>query len=62
MPCIVLDIEVADTFVVNELGIVFDGNVQGYSFRPPERYKLTKQAFSCQKRVRGIVWKKRKIR
>ena len=44
MPCIVLDIELADKSVFKELGDFFDGNVQGYSFDPPKKYKPTKQA------------------
>ena len=54
--CIVLDIELADKNVIKELGVFIDGKVQGYSFRPPAKYKPIKQAFWCTRNLHGIVW------
>ena len=56
LSCIVLDIELADINVIKELGVFIDGNVQGYSFRPPRNYKPTKQAVWCTKDLYGIEW------
>ena len=56
MSCIVLDIELTDKNVIMELGVFTDGKVQGYSFRPPKKYKPTKQAFWCKRNLHGIVW------
>ena len=56
MSCIVLDIELADKNVMKELGVFFDGKVQGYLFRPPKKYKPTKQPFWCKRKLNGIVW------
>ena len=52
----VLDIELADKNVIKELGVFVDGKVQGYSFRPPKKYKPTKQAIWCTRNLHGIVW------
>ena len=56
MFCIVLDIELADKNVAKELGVLIDGNVDGYSFCPPKKYKPTKQAIWCARNLQGIVW------
>ena len=48
---IVLDNELADKNVIRKLGVFIDGNVQGYSFRPPMRYQSTKQAFCCSRNL-----------
>ena len=56
MSCIALDIVLPEKNVVNELGIFFDGNVQGFSFCLPEKYTPTKQAIWCTKNLHGIVW------
>ena len=56
MSCIVLDIELADKNFIKELGVFFDGRVQGYSFRPPKTYKPTKQSFWCTRILHEIVW------
>ena len=54
--CIVLDSELADKNVTKKLGVFIDGNVQGYSFRPPKKYKPTKQAIWCTRNLHGDVW------
>ena len=55
MSCIVLDIQLADKNVIKELGVFIDSKVQGYSFRPPKKYKPTRQAFWCTRNLQGIV-------
>ena len=55
MSGIVLDIELADKNVIEELGVFIGGNVQVYSFRPPEKYKPTKEAVWCTRNLHGIV-------
>ena len=61
MSCNVLDIELADKNVNKELGVFIDGKVQGYSFRPPKKYKPTKQAFWWTRNMHGIVWNRRRL-
>ena len=56
MSFIVLDIEMADKNVIKELGAFIDGKNQGYSFRPPEKYRSTEQAFWCTRNLHGAVW------
>ena len=56
MSWIVLDIELAEKNVNKELGVYIDGKIQGYSFRPPKKYKPTKQAFWSSSNLHGIVW------
>ena len=41
MSLIVLDIELAEKNVVKELGVYIDGQVFGYSFKPPKNYQPT---------------------
>ena len=56
MPCIELDIELADENLLRELGVSINGNVQGYLFRPPKKCEPTKQAFWCTRNLHKIVW------
>ena len=56
MFCIVVYIEWADKNVIKDLGVFTDGKVQGYSFRPPKKYKPRKQTFWCARSLHGIVW------
>ena len=39
---VLVDFEPADINVIDELGVFFDQNVQGYSFRRPKKYKTHK--------------------
>ena len=55
--CIVLDIEPTDKEGIEVLGVIIYSRVQIYSFRPPKKYKPTKQAFCCTRNLHGIVWK-----
>ena len=59
--CNFVDFELADNNVSEELGIFIDGNVQGYSVRPPKRYKPTKQTFFCTRKFHRIVWNSRSL-
>ena len=43
MSLIVLDIELTEKNIIEELGLFFDGSQQGFSFRPPKRFKRNKQ-------------------
>ena len=56
MSCIVPGIQMADINVIKELGVFIDDKAQGYSFRPPKKYKPTKQSFWCTRNWHGIVW------
>ena len=40
---------------IQELGVFLDGKVQGYSFRPPKKYKPTKWAFWSTRNLHGFV-------
>ena len=55
MSCIVLDIDLADLNFFKELAVILHGNVQDFSFRPPRKYKPTKQACWCARSLHGIV-------
>ena len=61
MSCIVLDAELADKNRIKELRGFIDGNVLGYLFRPPKKYKPTKQAVWCTRNLHGIVWNGRRL-
>ena len=54
--CIVLDIDLADKDGIKEFGVLNDGKIQGYSLRPPKKYKPTKQAFWWTKNLHKIAW------
>ena len=43
LSCNMLDIELADKIFIKKLGVSNDGNVQGYPFCPPLKYKPSKQ-------------------
>ena len=53
---IVLDIELADKNFIKELRVPYDGNVQGYSFSLPEKYKPTKQSIWCTRKLHGLMY------
>ena len=56
MSCIVLDIELTDKNVIKELGLFFDGSVQGFSFCAPNIFKPDKQTSWNTKHLHGIAW------
>ena len=53
--CSVLDNELPGINIFKELGILTDGKVEGYSFRPPKKYKPAKQSFRCTRNSHGFV-------
>ena len=53
---IVLDIELTEINVIKELGLLFDGSVQGFSFCPPKAFKPNKQTTWNTKHLHGIAW------
>ena len=57
MSCIVvLDIQLANRVIIKWLGVSIDGKVQGYFFRPPKKYKPTRQTLRCTRNLHGDVW------
>ena len=52
--CILLDSEIADIIVFEKVEIFIDRNVEGYPFRPPQRYKLTKTSNLLYENFVGI--------
>ena len=50
--------EFSDINVIRELGVFIDGKVQGYSLRPPKKYKPKKRVFWCTRNLHEIVWNK----
>ena len=52
-----LDIELAELKVVKELGVHFDGQVFGYSFKPPKNYQPRHQKLWCTQNLLNIDWK-----
>ena len=61
MSCIVLDIELTEKNVIKELGLFFDGSVQGFSFCPPKTFKPNKQTTWNTKHLHGIAWSSGKL-
>ena len=56
MSCIVLDIKLTRLTVFEDLGAFISGKIQGYSFRPPKKYKTYKASSSCTRNMHGDVW------
>ena len=61
MSCIALDIELADKNVIKELGVFFDGSLQGFSFCPPKSFKPNKQTTWNTIHLHGITWSSEKL-
>ena len=57
MPLIVLDVELADKNVVKEMGVFIDGQVFGYSFKPPTSFQPTFQTHWCTNKLHKINWR-----
>ena len=51
---IVLDTELAEKNVVKELGVYIEGQVFGYSFKPPKNYQPTLQTLWCTQNMQKI--------
>ena len=56
MSLIVLDIELTETNVIKELGLFFDGSLQGFSFCPPMTFKPNKQTTWNTSLLHGLAW------
>ena len=56
MSCIVLDTKIFDKKIIKELGLCFDGSVQGFSFCPPKSFKPNKQRTWNTSHLHGIAW------
>ena len=56
MRLVVLDIECIKSNIVKELGVYKDGQIEGYSFLPPKKFKPTSQSFWCTQHLHGINW------
>ena len=56
MSLIVLDIELTEKNINTELGLFFDGSLQGFSFRQPKTFKPNKQTTWNTNHLHGIAW------
>ena len=61
MSCIVLEKELTEKNILNELGLYFDGSVQGFSFCPPKFFKPNKQTTWNTSHLHGIAWSSGKL-
>ena len=61
MSLIVLDIELTEKILNKELGLHFDGSVQGFSFCPPKTFEPNKQTTWNTSRLHGIAWSSGKL-
>ena len=61
MSLIVLDIELTEKNIMKELGLYFDGSLQGFSFCPPKTFKPNKQATWNTSHLHGIAWSSGKL-
>ena len=57
MSVIVLDVELADNNVVEELGVFIDGQVFGYSLKPPSIFQPKFQTLCCRNKIDKIDWR-----
>ena len=61
MSCIVLDVQLTDSYIIKELGLFTDGSLQGFSFCPPKTFKPNKQTSWNTKHLHGIAWSSGKL-
>ena len=61
MSLIVLDVELTEKTLIKELGLFFDGSVQGFSFCPPKTFKPNKQTTWNTNHLHGIAWSSEKL-
>ena len=61
MSLIVLDIELTEKDIIKELGLCFDGSLQGFSFCPPKTCKPNKQTTWNTSHLHGIAWSSGKL-
>ena len=53
--CIVIHLQLTDISVIKESGVFVDGKLHGYSIRPPQKCKPTKQAVWCTRNFHRLV-------
>ena len=57
MSLVLLDNEcIENKKIVKELGVYKNGQIVGYSFLPPKKFKATSQSARCLKHLHGINW------
>ena len=61
MSCIVLDIELTEKNIIEELGLLIDGSVQGFSFCPPKISTPNKQTTWNTRHLHGNAWSSGKL-
>ena len=61
MDFVVIDVEFVERNIVKEMGLYFDGNILGLSFKPPRDYEPTKQAFWGTDFLHGMGWNSGKL-
>ena len=61
MFCIVLDFELPQKNAFKELGLFFDGSLQGFSFCPPQNFKANKQTTWNTSHLHGFAWSSGKL-
>ena len=61
MSLLVLDTELTDENIFKELGLLFDGSLQGYSFFPPKTFKPNKQTTWNTCHLHGTAWSSGKL-
>ena len=61
MPCTLLDIELTEKNISKELGLFFDGSLQGFSFCPPKTFKPNKQTIWNTSNLHGNAWSSGKL-
>ena len=61
MTCIVLAIEIAEKYIIKELGLFNDGSVLRFSFCPPKSFKPNKHTTWNRSHLHGIAWSSGKL-
>ena len=61
MSLFVLVIELTAKNIIKQMGLYFDGSVQGFSFRPPKSFKPNKQTTWNTSHLHGIAWSSEKL-
>ena len=61
MSLIVLGIELTEENIFKDLGILFDGSLQGFSFCPPKTFKHSKQTTWNTSHLHEITWSSGKL-
>ena len=61
MSLIVLDIELTEKNIIKQLGLFFNGSIQGVSFCPSRTFKPIKQTTWNTSHLHGIPWSRGKL-